>query len=111
MGVPSGRNQEITGSISQERHRKPPTRDDPARCGRVSTRYLIVIIRLPCSPAVPSHAASPWFMATRCDCLWELVEMHVDLDRVLLRAQTVPGCPAHSTVRDGEDTGLTPGAV
>ena len=42
-------------------------------------------------------------MATRCDCLWERVELHADLDEVLLRADAVAGCPAHSDARDGED--------
>jgi hypothetical protein len=45
-------------------------------------------------------------MATRCDCHWERVELHADLDSVLLRADAVPGCPAHSGVRDAEDTAV-----
>jgi hypothetical protein len=42
-------------------------------------------------------------MATRCDCPWERVELHADLDHVLLRADAVAGCPAHA---DGEDAAL-----
>jgi hypothetical protein len=45
-------------------------------------------------------------MATRCDCRWERVELHADLDNVLLRADAVAGCPAHNDVRDSEDIGL-----
>ena len=44
-------------------------------------------------------------MATRCDCSWETVTVHDDLDRLWLRATDAPGGPAHSTVR--EDEGLT----
>jgi hypothetical protein len=43
-------------------------------------------------------------MATRCDCHWERVELHVRLDALLLRIDDVPGCPAHTSVRAGEDT-------
>jgi hypothetical protein len=45
-------------------------------------------------------------MATRCDCRWESVDLHDDLETVLLRADDAPGCPAHSTVREGEDTAV-----
>jgi hypothetical protein len=45
-------------------------------------------------------------MATRCDCRWERVELHADLAPVLLRADDVPDCPAHSPVREGEDTAV-----
>jgi hypothetical protein len=45
-------------------------------------------------------------MATRCDCRWERVDLHADLDTVLLRADAVPGCPAHSGVREDEDTAV-----
>jgi len=44
-------------------------------------------------------------MATRCDCRWETVIVHDDLDPLWLRATDEPGCPAHSNVR--EDEGLT----
>jgi len=37
-------------------------------------------------------------MATRCDCRWVPVSLHPDLETVLLRADEVPGCPAHTTV-------------
>jgi hypothetical protein len=43
-------------------------------------------------------------MATRCDCRWELVELHPALDALLLRVDDVTGCPAHSSVREGEGT-------
>jgi hypothetical protein len=45
-------------------------------------------------------------MATRCDCRWESVLIHPVLEAVLLRADDVPGCPAHSSVREGEDTAV-----
>jgi hypothetical protein len=45
-------------------------------------------------------------MATRCDCRWERVELDVSLDTLLLRADEVRGCPAHSSVRAGEDTAV-----
>jgi hypothetical protein len=41
-------------------------------------------------------------MATRCDCRWEQVELDPSLDAVLLRVDQVPGCPAHSPVREDE---------
>jgi len=43
-------------------------------------------------------------MATRCDCRWESVELHAELETVLLLAEEVPGCPAHAPVRAGGDT-------
>jgi hypothetical protein len=39
-------------------------------------------------------------MATRCVCRWVPVSLHPDLDTVLLRAEEVPGCPAHATVHE-----------
>jgi hypothetical protein len=45
-------------------------------------------------------------MATRCDCRWENVELHPELAPLLLRAGDEPGCPAHSSVREGEDTAV-----
>ena len=45
-------------------------------------------------------------MATRCDCRWERVELHHSLDVLLLRADDVLDCPAHSSVRAGEDTAV-----
>ncbi len=45
-------------------------------------------------------------MATRCDCRWERVVIHLGLEAVLLRADDVPDCPAHSSVREGEDTAV-----
>lgn len=45
-------------------------------------------------------------MATRCDCRWERVELHPSLAPLLLRADDAPDCPAHSTVRAGEDTAV-----
>ncbi|HET9828187.1 MAG TPA: hypothetical protein VFQ11_06735 [Nocardioidaceae bacterium] len=41
-------------------------------------------------------------MATRCDCRWERVELDPMLAGVLLRADEVPDCPAHSPVREDE---------
>jgi hypothetical protein len=45
-------------------------------------------------------------MATRCDCRWERVELDAELEPVLLRADDVPDCPAHSSVREDEDTAV-----
>ena len=52
------------------------------------------------APEAPSN------MATRCDCRWERVELHHSLDVLLLRADDVLDCPAHSSVRAGEDTAV-----
>jgi hypothetical protein len=45
-------------------------------------------------------------MATRCDCRWERVVIHPAVRVVLLRVDDVADCPAHSSVREGEDTAV-----
>jgi hypothetical protein len=45
-------------------------------------------------------------MATRCDCPWQLVELHPDVQPVLLRVEDVVGCPAHAVVHEGNGTSV-----
>jgi hypothetical protein len=45
-------------------------------------------------------------MATRCDCRWERVELHPEVDPLLLRSDEVDECPAHSHVRAGGGTAV-----
>jgi hypothetical protein len=70
----------------------------------VPERYPIVTRQIASSAAGPSRPTAPSIMATRCDCRWERVDLHADLDTLMLRADAVPDCPAHSGVREDEDT-------
>ena len=45
-------------------------------------------------------------MATRCDCRWERVELHEEVEVVLLRSDDNTDCLAHHTVRADEGTAV-----
>jgi hypothetical protein len=45
-------------------------------------------------------------MATRCDCPWQLVELHPEVQPVLLRVEDAADCLAHAVVHEGNGTSV-----
>jgi hypothetical protein len=45
-------------------------------------------------------------MATRCDCPWQLVELHPEVQPVLLRVEDAADCPCHAVVHDPNGTSV-----